>query len=123
MSDDNGDGLPQAPQSPNITPFQFLDLLTDVCSGILMIFLFGPFFYAAHLGWNASIGQLLFGIFPSFFGLFNDLSLAKIGPYLVLALALLIGFVSRAVLVIHNLLPMKWLERILARIAYWQVGV
>lgn len=106
-----------------ITSFQFVDFITDLCTGVLMISLFGPLFYAAHYGFSqGTLRQLLFRIFPDFFLSFNGLSMASIGPWLLGTLALVLGFVSRGVLVIHNLLPLsKKVERCLTKIACWQL--
>src|SRR5260370_38595626 len=104
----------EKPQSTLITSFQFLEVLTDLCSGLLMIFLFGPIFYSAHYGLQGSSRDLLFKIFPDFFRLFTGQSLTNLGPWFVLTTALVLGFVARPVLVIRNLLPLKWFGRWLA---------
>lgn len=114
------------PKSNNraiIGKFQLPDLITDLCTGILMIFLFGPFFYAVKYGFTqGTYYECLIMIFPNFLALFKDLSLATVSPWLILGVALILGFVSRAVFIMYNILPfIKTIERLIARIAYWQI--
>ena len=95
-----------------ISGFELGELVTDMCSGILMIFLFGPFFYALKYTFmGATYKEFLLSIFPRFFFLFKDLSLATVTPWLILAVALILGVVSRAVFIMYNILPVKVLER------------
>ena len=70
--------IPLVSRLPQIT-----ELLTDICTGFLMILLFGPFFYAIMYivsGVKSSTGDLLIAIFPNFLTLFKDLHLATMSP-------------------------------------------
>lgn len=101
--------IPLVSRLPQIT-----ELLTDICTGFLMILLFGPFFYAIMYtvsGVKSSTGDLLIAIFPNFLTLFKDLHLATMSPWLVLGIAFILAFISRAVANIYSIIPgMKCIE-------------
>lgn len=101
--------------------------IVDICTGVLMLFLFGPLFYALRydLGSSrhATFSGLVLGIFPAFVHLFKDQSLATITPWLLLGIAFVLGILSRAIFVLHNLIPgNRRLERWMVRLSVGLVG-
>lgn len=91
---------------------QFPEAIVDLCTGILMIFLLGPLFYGAKYAFTeGSSEELLIMIFPNFWLLFKDLSLATVTPWLILGIAFILGIISRAIFTIYNIFPLKWFER------------
>ena len=99
---------------------QILELIVDLCTGILMIFLLGPLFYGAGCAFTeGSTEGLLIMIFPNFWLLFRDLSLATVTPWLILGIAFILGIISRAIFTVYNVFPIKWLEKkVIARMSF-----
>lgn len=105
---------------PILGGLQFYEAIVDLCTGILMIFLFGPLFYGLeYIITGGSTEEILVMIFQNFLRLFKDLRLDTIAPWLILSVAFILGIISRAIFIGYNLLPIKWLEKIIiARISF-----
>lgn len=103
------------------------EAIVDLCSGALMLFLFGPFVYALKYflpGANPpSYQALLVGIFPSFAQIFSGASLSSATPWMLLGLSVILAFISRGVFMLYHTIPLTgWLERLLAWWAWRQIS-
>lgn len=97
---------------PALGRVQILELIVDLCTGILMVFLLGPLFYGVGRAFTEGSAEgLLIMIFPSFWLLFKDLSLATVTPWLILGIAFILGIISRAIFTAYNIFPIKRLEK------------
>jgi len=97
---------------PVLGRLQALEAIVDLCTGILMIFLLGPLFYGVTYAYGeGSARELLIMVFPNFWLLFRDLSLATVTPWLILGIAFILGIISRAIFTIYNIFPIKYLEK------------
>lgn len=101
--------------------------VVDICTGLLMLFLFGPLFYAFKYDLASSshttFGALVLGIFPAFVHLFEDLRLSTVTPWLLLGIAFILGIISRGIFILYTVLPTnRWIEKWMVRGSVKLVG-
>lgn len=99
------------------------ELVADISSGLLMMFLFGPLLFAlgSILHVSSLNAQDLYTPFPRFASFIITGSETKISPWLVFAFALVLGYLSRAICVMYSVFTPRGFQKIIARVSYWQI--